>query len=330
MRKLNIILFLISLLLAFATFWLYFDWIEYWTDPVKISSQEFEIKSGESGSSVIRRLNKLGVLSKPKYAKLWLKFLHKGESFKAGTYQLPALINKQQILLDFIAGKAKLYQVTVIPGSTYQQTLNRLIASPYLLNDLNDHSIAELIGVEGNPEGWFLPDTYSFPKGYKISDLIKQGHQAMQHKLNQIWEQRDVGLLLDSPYEMLVLASIVEKETALRAEKNQIAGVFTLRLKKRMRLQTDPTVIYGLGIHFDGNLRKKDLREDTEYNTYTRFGLPPTPIALPDLDSIIAVAHPFESGFLYFVADGSGGHDFSKTLEQHNKKVRKLVRQKKL
>ncbi len=320
----------LSLIFALSATWFYFDWADYWSESVKISTQEFDIKAGESGSSVIRRLNQLGVISKPIYAKLWLRLFHRDGSFKAGTYQLPGLINKQQLLLDFLAGKVKLYQITVIPGSTYQQTLSKLIDSAYLVNDLSDTSISELLDIEGNPEGWFLPDTYSFPKGYKLSKLLKQGHQAMLQQLTKIWDQRDVGLLLDSPYEMLILASIVEKETALRSEKSQIAGVFTLRLKKRKRLQTDPTVIYGLGNMFDGNLRKKDLQQDTEYNTYTRFGLPPTPIALPDLDSLVAVAHPAETGALYFVADGSGGHDFSKTLEEHNKKVRKLVQQKKL
>ncbi len=330
MRKLTLFLFGLGLLATSLGGWLYFDWVKFWSAPVKITSQEFEIHSGESGSSVIRRLNKMGVLSKPKYAKLWLRLFQKGHTFKTGIYQLPELINKQQLLIDFIQGKTKLFQVTIIPGSTYQQTIDKLIASKHIENDLGERSISTLLNIEGSPEGWFFPDTYSFPKNYKLSELLKQGHQTMQQQLDEVWQQRDVGLMLDTPYELLILASIVEKETALRSEKSKIAGVFLLRLKKRMRLQTDPTVIYGLGNRFDGNLRKKDLKSDTPYNTYTRFGLPPTPIALPDKESLLAVAHPLETEALYFVADGSGGHDFSETLEQHNKKVQALIRQKKL
>ncbi len=326
----KISLMAIFLITASVSIWLYKDWNQFWQQSLEISEQEFEIHVGESGSSVIKRLNQLKVLSKPRYAKIWLKLFHKKETFKAGTYQISKQLSKQQILLNFIAGKTKQFQITIIPGWTYQQALKKLLDSPYIENDLGEQSLQQLLQLDSIPEGWFFPETYNFPKQYKLSALLKQGKQTMQQQLDEAWRGRDPELQLKTPYELLILASIVEKETALRSEKNRIAGVFTLRLKKRMRLQTDPTVIYGLGELFDGNIKRKHLQQDTVYNTYTRFGLPPTPIALPDKDSLLAVAHPLESGALYFVADGSGGHDFSETLEEHNKKVRKLLREHKI
>jgi len=179
-----------------------------------------------------------------------------------------------------------------------------------------------------NPEGRFLPETYYFPRGTTDVDFLRRAYADMQAFLQQVWAQRDDGLPLKSPYEALTLASIVEKETGVAAERPQIAGVFVRRLKKGMKLQTDPTVIYGMGDRYDGDIRFRDLRTDTAYNTYTRFGLPPTPIAMPGKDAILAVLHPADGKALYFVSRGDGSHHFSSTLEEHNRAVDRYQRKR--
>ena len=176
-----------------------------------------------------------------------------------------------------------------------------------------------------HPEGWFLPETYQFTRGDSDRDILVRAHASMQQALAEAWNQRDDDLPLESPYELLILASIIEKETSLDEERAQVAGVFTRRLKKRMRLQTDPTVIYGMGESFDGDIRRRDLKADTPYNTYTRHGLPPTPIAMPGKASLLAAARPAAGEVLFFVADGKGGHTFSATLEEHQAAVNKLI-----
>ena len=179
--------------------------------------------------------------------------------------------------------------------------------------------------MEAAPEGWFLPETYYFVRGERDVDILHRAYQAMQEALDEAWQGRDIGLPLSNPYELLILASIVEKETGLPHERGQVAGVFARRLQKGMRLQTDPTIIYGLGSNFDGNIRSRDLRTDNPYNTYTRGGLPPTPIAMPGRATLIATANPDDGTALFFVADGEGGHTFSTTLEEHEAAVRKLI-----
>jgi UPF0755 protein len=176
------------------------------------------------------------------------------------------------------------------------------------------------------PEGWFLPETYHFPRGTSDLEFYARAHQAMRMALDAAWQVKDLGLPLAQPYDALVLASIIEKETGLASERKRIGGVFVRRLLARMRLQTDPTVIYGLGASFDGNLRRRDLRTDSPYNTYTRAGLPPTPISLPGRAALEAVLHPAPGGALYFVARGDGSHQFSETLEQHNQAVDRYQR----
>ncbi|MCW8871532.1 MAG: endolytic transglycosylase MltG, partial [Xanthomonadales bacterium] len=176
-----------------------------------------------------------------------------------------------------------------------------------------------------HPEGWFLPETYQFTRGDSDLDILTRSHRAMRAELEQAWASRVEDLPLNSPYELLILASIVEKETALDSERGQIAGVFVRRLKKGMKLQTDPTVIYGLGASFDGDIRKRDLQADTPYNTYTRHGLPPTPISMPGRASLQAAAQPADGETLFFVADGNGGHTFSVTLEEHQAAVNRLL-----
>jgi UPF0755 protein len=188
----------------------------------------------------------------------------------------------------------------------------------------SSNTVSEWLGLE-HPEGWFLPETYQFTRGDSDQDILIRAHAAMQQALEEAWDSRDDDLPIDSPYELLILASIIEKETSLEEERPLIAGVFVRRLNKGMRLQTDPTVIYGLGDSFDGDIRRRDLQTDTAYNTYTRKGLPPTPIAMPGRQALAAAASPAPGEALFFVADGNGGHTFSVTLEEHQRAVKKLI-----
>ena len=202
-----------------------------------------------------------------------------------------------------------------------------LAQQPFLVHTLDGVDDAELMQrlerPGQHPEGWFLPDTYHFPRGTRDIVVLRRALQAMERHLEQNWERRRPDLPLDSPYEALILASIVEKETGIPEERARIAGVFVRRLERGMRLQTDPTVIYGMGDAFDGNIRRRDLRTDTPYNTYTRGGLPPTPIALPSAEAVTAVMHPAAGEALYFVSRGDGSHVFSATLQEHNRAVRR-------
>ena len=222
------------------------------------------------------------------------------------------------------------YRITLVEGWTFRQFAQALAADPVLIHELDlDDPYAwdpgTLFEGMGHAEGWFLPETYQFTRGDSDRDILLRSNAAMNEALQAAWQGRDTGLPLDSPYELLILASIIEKETALDAERDRIAGVFVRRLNKGMRLQTDPTVIYGIGETFDGDIKRRDLRTDTPYNTYTRHGLPPTPIAMPGRASLEAAAHPADGEALYFVADGKGGHTFSKTLAEHQAAVNRLL-----
>jgi UPF0755 protein len=224
-----------------------------------------------------------------------------------------------------ISGKVRQYALTLVEGWNFRQVMDAVQSHPSLAHTLqgleNAAIMAQLGHPDEHPEGRFLPDTYHFPKGLSDVAFLQRAYDAMAQTLAQEWEGRAVGLPLQTPYEALILASIVEKETGLASERQAIAGVFVRRLEKRMRLQTDPTVIYGMGERYDGNIRKQDLLEDTPYNTYRRLGLPPTPIAMPGRDAIHATLHPDDSQNIYFVSRGDGSHHFSATLEEHNNAV---------
>jgi UPF0755 protein len=232
------------------------------------------------------------------------------------------------LLNKIVAGEVEQFFLTIVEGWTFRQMLAAVHQHPEIdkkLAELNDEEIMRTLNLPAvHPEGQFMPDTYHFPDGTTDIQFLKRGWKAMQDYLHAQWQQRDEGLPLKSPYEALILASIVEKETGLARERPEIAGVFVRRLQKGMKLQTDPTVIYGIGPQFDGNIRRKDLRKDTPYNTYTRYGLPPTPIALPGKAAIKATLHPADGNSLYFVAKGDGSHQFSDTLDEHNRAVRRF------
>jgi UPF0755 protein len=292
--------------------------------------QVFVVDPGKSGRAVILDLQAAGITHFNWHWR-WL-MRQQTAPLKAGEYQLQAGTTPLQLLQLLQSGAVIHYRFTVVEGWTVEQLLNALQADPLLgatvenLQQLVDLS-RQLTGVE-NPEGWFLPETYQFARGYSATELLQRAHLDMKSALQAAWEMRVADHPVQTPYELLVLASIIERETAVDSERGEISGVFVRRLQKGMRLQTDPTVIYGLGAGYDGDIRRKDLQTDTPYNTYTRFGLPPTPIALPGVAAIQAAALPQAGTSLYFVANGQGGHTFSDTFEEHQKAVNIMLGKK--
>ncbi|MDP4030521.1 MAG: endolytic transglycosylase MltG [Gallionella sp.] len=286
---------------------------------------EFELKQGSSLKSMARDMRQAGLLQQ-EVLFVWLgRLLGKSTQLKAGNYALERPLSPLELLDIFTKGDVSQNQVSVIEGWTFKQLRAALNTSPDIAHDtlnLSDAEILQRIGAtETHPEGLFFPDTYYFAAGSSDLAIIKRAYRVMQQRLQEAWAGRDAGLPLQTPYQALILASIVEKETGTPADRALIAGVFVNRLRKGMLLQTDPTVIYGLGEQFDGNLRKRDLLADTAYNTYTRGGLTPTPIALPGMAALQATLHPAKTDALYFVARGDGSSQFSGTLEQHNRAV---------
>ena len=257
----------------------------------------------------------------------WLARWEGKAGLKAGEYRLQAGITPTQALDILISGESISHQVTFVEGWQFREWRAALARNEVLVQTLQergDDEIMALLDPEGrHPEGLFYPDTWHFDRGMSDLDLLRRAYRRMETVLAEEWEQRAEGLPLKTPYEALILASIVEKETGLAEERAAIAGVFTRRLQRGMKLQTDPTVIYGMGERFDGNIRRRDLREDTPYNTYVHKGLPPTPICMPGRAAIHAALHPADGKALYFVARGDGGHVFSATLKEHNAAVRK-------
>lgn len=245
---------------------------------------------------------------------------------KAGTYAFESGVSPRQIVEKLVRGDVVLKSLALIEGWTFRQVRAVIDAHPDLQHDSKDMDDAELLrqigASETHPEGLFFPDTYHFERGMSDLDVYRQAYAQMQSRLTDQWEKRAADLPLKSPYEALILASIVEKETGQGADRPLIASVFINRLRVGMLLQTDPTVIYGVGPSFDGNLRRRDLERDTPYNTYTRPGLPPTPIAMPGHAAIEAALNPAASDFYYFVARGDGSSEFSKNLSEHNRAVR--------
>ena len=305
-------------------------------EPLNISQPEdYEFAMGASASSLAKDLRQRGWMSRPYYFSGWMRFLRKANKLKAGEYVIEPGTTPLTLLDQMLQGKVKLYAITLIEGQTIHDVMARVQASTDIKHSLQGKSMSDIMAAIGHagehPEGRFFPDTYSFPRGMNDVMFLQHAYDTLQQKLNAAWETRDPGLPFATPYEALIMASIVEKETALETERRQIAGVFINRLRIGMRLQTDPTVIYGIGASYDGNIRFKDLRADTPYNTYTRKGLPPTPIAMPGMDAIDAVMHPDTTPYLYFVArgNGTGGHVFSTNLKDHEAAVDQFQRKKK-
>jgi UPF0755 protein len=319
------------LLLSGAAGWLGWErYQQFLHTPLNIPGEGlvFNLEPGASGAEIVRQLGLLG-LTRPGWEWRILMRLEP-HVYQVGEYRLEAGMLPEDVLRSLSSGEVVQHRITLVEGWTFRQFATALRANEVLEHELDLDAgpqwklVAEALGVD-HPEGWFLPETYQFTRGDSDRDILARAHQSMKTELEKAWSSRDLDVPVASPYQMLILASIIEKETALNEERGRIAGVFTRRLKEKMRLQTDPTVIYGMGESYDGNIRRKDLQADTPYNTYTRHGLPPTPIAMPGRASLMAAAHPEEGEALYFVANGNGGHTFSATLEEHQAAVRKLL-----
>jgi len=316
---------LAGILLAVAV--LVFKLLSFQHSSVNLAGpdQVFLISPGSNIKSIAQDLTREQIIDDPWLFILLAKLKDVETRVRAGEYNIEAGQTPDDLLETFTTGKSIQYGFTVIEGWTFHQMLDALGEDPVIVHTLQGNSDGEImraIGYPGqHPEGMFFPDTYRFPKGTTDVDFLKRAYDLMQQHLEQEWQQREPDLPLASSYEALILASIIEKETAVGSERPLIAGVFTERLRRNMRLQTDPTIIYGLGSGFDGDIRFRDLKKDTPYNTYLHAGLTPTPIALPGLDSIRAALHPAPTRALYFVAKGDGTHHFSETLEEHNAAV---------
>jgi UPF0755 protein len=287
----------------------------------------FLIKSGSNIKSIAQDLVRQKIIDDPWLFILLAKVKGVETRVRAGEYQIKAEMTPDDLLEKFTQGSSIQYNLTVIEGWSFRQMLAAIADDPVIEHTLKGKTNEEIMNLLGypeqHPEGLFFPDTYRFPKGTSDVDFLRRAYQVMQKHLTREWNQRASGLPLESSYDALILASIIEKETGAGFERPLISGVFIQRLKKNMRLQTDPTIIYGLGEKFDGNIRFRDLKKDTPYNTYLHAGLTPTPIALPGLEAIRAALHPATTEALYFVSRGDGTHHFSATLEEHNAAVRR-------
>ena len=300
--------------------------------PLAQAHVELSIEPGTSPRDVAQAWVQAGVQADPRLLYEWFRWSGDARRIRAGSYEIDADTTPRRLLAKMVQGDEVLEVVRLIDGWTLRQFREALAASPSLKPATRGMSDAELMAALGAPgvpaEGRFFPDTYAYSRGVSDLTVLKRAHAAMERRLAEVWEQRAADLPLKSPQEALILASIVEKETGTAADRPLVAGVFTNRLRIGMPLQTDPTVIYGMGTAFDGNLRKRDLQTDTPYNTYLRAGLPPTPIAMPGLASLRAAVQPARTPALYFVARGDGSSAFSENLADHNRAVNQYQRQR--
>ena len=308
----------------------------WWANqPLALSSSplEFRIVSGSSLRSAVGQMQTACVDVQPSLMAMLARLTKAERGIKAGSYSIHDGITPLELLDKLLQGKVSLGQLTLLEGWTFRQWRARLDGNPDISHDTRALSEAEIAKRLGLPsariEGWLFPDTYLFDKQSSDLELLARAVRAMESRLASEWAVRAENLPYKTPHDALVMASIIEKETGREADRTLVAAVFVNRLRKGMLLQTDPAVIYGLGEAFDGNLRKRDLQTDTPYNTYTRVGLPPTPIAMPGLNSIRAALHPAISDALYFVARGDGSSEFSRTLDEHNRAVNKFQRGRK-
>ncbi|MGB4468022.1 MAG: endolytic transglycosylase MltG [Azovibrio sp.] len=291
---------------------------------------EFRIPAGTGLRGVVRILDQAGVKVQGELLVLAARLSGKEGSIRAGTYGIAAGTTPEALLDALVEGKVLQVEVRLIEGWTFRQWRSLLTAHQgleHVTTALDERDLMQKLGFPDiAPEGMFFPDTYRVDKYSTDLELLSQAARAMQRHLEREWAGREPGLPYRTPYEALIMASLVEKETGVAADREMVAGVFVNRLRSGMRLQTDPAVIYGLGERFDGNLRKVDLQTDTPFNTYTRTGLPPTPIAMPGLAALQAALHPARTGAFYFVARGDGSSHFSRTLDEHEQAVNRYQR----
>ncbi len=301
--------------------------------PLTIANDQitFVVEPGASFTAISNELGAQGIVSRPWGLRVYASLSGIAGSIQAGEYRLTQGMTVRDMIDAFLGGDVQLYSFTIIEGWNVSELLAAMVGNSAIRITISAEDLTRLLSEIGSPhahpEGLFLPETYHFPRGARDTEVLRQAYDLMQSTLHEEWSLRDAAVPFSDPYDALILASIVEKETARVDERARIAGVFIRRLNQRMRLQTDPSVIYGIGDRFDGNLTRADLQTDTPYNTYTRGGLPPTPIAMPGREAIKAVLHPEKGNELYFVATGlsDGSHKFSETMEQHEAAVRELL-----
>lgn len=321
-------LFVLVLLAAIAGgVFVWSEWSRFSDAPLRGSADTvLYVPPGSSFAAIRRQIRDAGLSDAPDaYWRGLAQSLGVAGRLQAGEYAVPAGTTARELLQRMAAGDVIQHRFTIVEGWTFKQVRAALAQEPGLRQTLASTSDAEIMQKLGagaeHFEGRFLPETYTWTRGDSDLDLLARAYKAMQRALAETWDKRSAGLPLDSAYQALILASIVERETGRKEERPAIAGVFVRRLKLGMKLQTDPSVIYGLGASYDGNLRRRDLETDTPYNSYTRTGLPPTPIAMPGLAALQAAVNPSPGEALYFVARGDGSHEFSATLDAHNRAV---------
>ncbi len=319
----------LALLGAAVAAWWAWRWVD---EPLRLSvaRAEVTVEAGASARTVARAWVDAGVQTHPQWLHEWFRWSGQARGIRAGTYELTQAVTPRRLLTMMVNGEVVLERVRFIEGWTFRQLRAELARAPHLRPEtrtMSDAQVMAAIGAPGqHPEGRFFPDTYTYGRGVPDVVVLKRAYAALHERLAAVWAERTADSPLKSVDEALILASIIEKETGIEADRPLVGGVFVNRLRQGMLLQTDPTVIYGLGETFDGNLRKRDLLADTPYNTYTRAGLPPTPIALPGLASLRAAVRPQATRALYFVARGDGSSVFSETLADHNRAVNRYQR----
>ena len=339
MKKFFVFLLILLLILGGVGFWGYQKLTEFVHTPVNVTQDQLlTIERGTTGSKLAALLEQEKILEHADLLPWLLKLQPQLNKVKAGTYSLTGVKTLQDLLNMINSGKEAQFSVKFIEGKTFKEWRKNLENAPHLKQTLqgkSDKEIMALLDIPAvtkavyewnNMDGWLYPDTYNYTPNSTDLELLKRSTTRLQKALDKAWSERDENLPLADPYQMLILASIVEKETGIASERPQVASVFINRLKANMKLQTDPTVIYGMGESYTGNIRKKDLETITPYNTYMIEGLPPTPIAMVSESALQAVAHPAKTDFYYFVADGSGGHKFTRNLNEHNKAVQEYLR----
>ena len=339
MKKFFVFLLILLLILSGVGFWGYQKLTEFVHTPVNVTQDQLlTIERGTTGSKLAALLEQEKILEHADLLPWLLKLQPQLNKVKAGTYSLTGVKTLQDLLNMINSGKEAQFSVKFIEGKTFKEWRKNLENAPHLKQTLqgkSDKEIMALLDIPAvakavyewnNMDGWLYPDTYNYTPNSTDLELLKRSTTRLQKALDKAWNERDENLPLADPYQMLILASIVEKETGIAEERPQVASVFINRLKANMKLQTDPTVIYGMGESYTGNIRKKDLEAITPYNTYMIEGLPPTPIAMVSESALQAVAHPAKTDFYYFVADGSGGHKFTRNLNEHNKAVQEYLR----
>jgi len=330
------VLGLFLLLVSFGVGWAWMDYREFEQAPLDLPADgtTYDFPPGGSAASLATAMVAAGYLpARREHYLRWMAWSSgRAAKLKAGEYRLEPGLTASGLLDLLVSGKVVQYPITVVEGWTFQQLraeVQKHETLRHTLAELDDATLMAALGKPGeHPEGRFFPDTYLFPRGTTDLEFFTRAYKRMEAVLDQAWRERAEGLPYKEPYQALVMASVVEKESGVAAERPQIAGVFVRRLQKGMRLQADPTVIYGLGATFDGNLRRRDLETDSPYNSYTRTGLPPTPICLPGRAAIQAALSPAGGGTLYFVAKGDGTHHFSASLDEHQKAVNQFQRKR--